>query len=242
MKQNTLVVVIVSGAICFSIGFIGGALLTMPHREKTKSAIEAAEVKARQVQTIAQEEIQAAKAEAEHFQNELKSVTEKLQEAKTEIARLRSEQERHADELERDKKETKLSPSSPSTEPKTADGKQISVEQKRVQEQEYQQKQAKLKADLDGFMAALKAAGIDKSIIDRCSAEDDKLTIVVANAWHFQPYQIRLQAAQNLWNLWAKLRSPNDLDKARIELTDYNGNSAGGSRWLAGALIWVKKE
>ena len=232
MKQNTLVAAIVLGAVCFVIGLLGAALLTMPSREKTRATVAAAEAKAdeigriaegkiraakaeaRRVQTIAEEKIRAAKAEAEHFQNELKSVREKLQEAKTEIVRLGSE----------------------------AEGKRIAAEQKRVQEQEYPQKQAKLKADLDGLMAALKAAGIDKSIIDRCSAEDDTLTIVVANAWHFQPYQIRLQAAQNLWNLWAKLRSPNDPDKARIELTDYNGNSVGGSRWLAGSLIWVKKK
>lgn len=118
----------------------------------------------------------------------------------------------------------------------------LAAEQKRIQEEEYQQKKAKLKRDLDSFVTTLKTAGIDNSIIDRCSANDNELTIVVTNAWHFQPYQIRLQAAQNLWNLWAKLRSPNDPDKARIELTDYNGNSVGGSRWLAGSLIWVKKE
>ena len=118
----------------------------------------------------------------------------------------------------------------------------IAAEQKRIQEEEHQQKEAKLKRDLDSFMTVLKTAGIDNSIIDRCSANDNELTIVVTNAWHFQPYQIRFQAAQNLWSLWAKLRSPNDPDKARIELTDYNGNSVGGSRWLAGSLIWVKKE
>jgi tetratricopeptide (TPR) repeat protein len=133
-------------------------------------------------------------------------------------------------------------PSKPKTAEQIAEEERIAAEQKRIQEQEYQQKQAKLKADLDSFMATLNAAGIDKSIIDRVSAKDDELTIVVANSWHFQPYQIRLQAAQNLWSLWATIRSPNDPDKARIELTDYNGNSVGGSRWLAGSLIWVKKK
>jgi len=130
----------------------------------------------------------------------------------------------------------------PKTAEQIAEGKRIAAEQKRIHEEERQRKEAKLKRDLDSFVTTLKTAGIDNSIIDRCSANDNELTIVVTNAWHFQPYQIRLQAAQNLWNLWAKLRSPNDPDKARIELTDYNGNSVGGSRWLAGSLIWVKKE
>ena len=130
----------------------------------------------------------------------------------------------------------------PKTAEQIAEEKRIAAEQKRIQEEEHQRKEAKLKRDLDSFVTTLKTSGIDNSIIDRYSANDNQLTIVVTNAWHFQPYQIRLQAAQNLWNLWAKLRSPNDLDKARIELTDYNGNSVGGSRWLAGSLIWVKKE
>jgi hypothetical protein len=118
----------------------------------------------------------------------------------------------------------------------------IAAEQKRIQEQEFRQKNAKLKTDLNSFVTALKTAGIDNSIIGGCSAEDDKLTIVVTNAWHFYPYRIRLQVTQNLWMLWAKIRSPNDLDQARIKLTDYNENSVGGSRWLAGSLIWVEEE
>jgi hypothetical protein len=96
-------------------------------------------------------------------------------------------------------------------------------------------------SDLDTFMNILKIAGIDNSIISRVSQKGDSLTIIVANAWHYEPYQVRLQAAQNLWETWARIRSPNDPDKARLEITDLNGNNVGGSGWLGGSMIKVKK-
>jgi len=96
-------------------------------------------------------------------------------------------------------------------------------------------------SERDIFIRALTRAGVDNSIVSRVSQKGDSLTIIVANGWHDQPYQIRLQAAQNFWELWARIRSPDDPDKARLEITDFNGNSVGGSRWLAGSLIWVKK-
>ncbi|MNL67232.1 hypothetical protein D3C87_1917970 [compost metagenome] len=57
---------------------------------------------------------------------------------------------------------------------------------------------------------------------------------------------MRLQTAQNLWKTWAKARTGSgslrkDVDSARIELVDLNGNNVGGSRTLGGSLIWVKK-
>ncbi len=96
-------------------------------------------------------------------------------------------------------------------------------------------------SERDIFIGALTRAGIDNSIVSRVSQKGDSLTIIVANRWHYQPYQIRLQFVQNFWELWARIRSPNNPDKARLEITDLNGNSVGGSRWLAGSLIWVKK-
>lgn len=96
-------------------------------------------------------------------------------------------------------------------------------------------------SELAIFVTALTRAGIDSSIGSRVSQKGDSLTIIVPDGWHYEPYQIRLQAAQNFWELWARIRSPNDPDKARLEITDFNGNSVGGSRWLAGSLIWVRK-
>jgi hypothetical protein len=67
------------------------------------------------------------------------------------------------------------------------------------------------------------------------------LMIRVKNTWHHQPYQIRMQNAQTFWELWAKLRSPSELDAARIVIVDLNGNEVGGSRVIAGSAIWIKK-
>jgi hypothetical protein len=66
--------------------------------------------------------------------------------------------------------------------------------------------------------------------------------ITVSNLWHYQPYQVRLQTAQNFWSAWANTHSPNDPDKARIRIVDLNGNEVGGSRVWAGSLIWVQDE
>jgi flagellar biosynthesis GTPase FlhF len=236
MRQNILVSALVLGALCFVIGFVSGAILTKPNREKTNATIADVEAKMKGIQTNAQKQIEATKEEANHFQSELNRVTEELKQTKIELARFKEEnriaaEQNRVQEQENQQKQAKLEKE-----------KQLAAEQNHIQEQERQQSQTKLKADLDSFMSALKVAGIDNTIINNCSAKGDKLTIVVANAWHLQSYQLRLQAAQNLWSMWAKIRSPNDLDNARIELTDYNGNSVGGSRWLAGSLIWVQEK
>lgn len=70
----------------------------------------------------------------------------------------------------------------------------------------------------------------------------DQIKITVSNSWHYEPYQIRLQVAQKLWEAWAGLHSPDEPDKARIKLVDLNGNEVGGSRVWAGSLIWVKED
>jgi hypothetical protein len=93
-------------------------------------------------------------------------------------------------------------------------------------------------ADLAAFM---KAMDIPNSILLHASQSGDRLTVFVGNDWHYQPYQTRLQISQNLWGKWASIHSPNDLDISRLKVTDANGNKVGGSRFLAGSLIWVKK-
>lgn len=85
MKQNILVVAIISGVLCFVIGFAGGALLTRPNREKTKATIAAAEAKADEARTTAQQKTQAAKAETTRLQNELKRVITQLKRTKEKL-------------------------------------------------------------------------------------------------------------------------------------------------------------
>ena len=67
--------------------------------------------------------------------------------------------------------------------------------------------------------------------------------IVVNNIWHAGPYQTRLQLAQNLQKIFAKLASPVEAhDYSRIKLVDINGNEVGGSSWIAGTSIWVSEK
>jgi len=92
---------------------------------------------------------------------------------------------------------------------------------------------------LDSFMTVLKAAGVTSDLITEVSTKGETISITVANGWHYQPKQVRQQSAQILWQTWAIIYAPNDLDKARLSLRDSVGNEVGGSRWLAGSLIWV---
>lgn len=66
-----------------------------------------------------------------------------------------------------------------------------------------------------------------------------ELTLVVSNLWHIRHKQIRLQDAQNLWEAWATLASRDAPDNARLKIEDQNGNQVGGSRWIAGSVIYV---
>ncbi len=69
------------------------------------------------------------------------------------------------------------------------------------------------------------------------------ITVTVKNNWHYEPEQIRKQAAQSMWELWARTALAQNLteevDSARIKIVDYRGNEVGGSRMIAGSMIWV---
>lgn len=112
----------------------------------------------------------------------------------------------------------------------------------------------------DGILVALQASedtvtavhkfeqavrGIDPNgtlFVDISPAEHNGMVLItVANEWHYQPYQIRKQAAQGLWNSWASIFSPEDSDSARIKILDLNGNRVGGSSAFAGSLVDVDK-
>jgi DNA-directed RNA polymerase subunit RPC12/RpoP len=102
-----------------------------------------------------------------------------------------------------------------------------------------------LKDRLDAYVAMLNAADVKgiKNVSGRKIGDDIwEATITVENLWHIRHYQVRLQDAQTLWQAWAGIASPRDLDNARIKLVDLRGNEVGGSRLMAGSLIWVKKD
>lgn len=98
--------------------------------------------------------------------------------------------------------------------------------------------------DIGKYLSLLRNNGIsDALVVDVAQGRiDGEVKITVTNAWHVQPYQIRLQGAQNLWKLWANIHSPSKPDNAYISLVDFNNNRVGGSRGGAGSLIWVQKE
>ena len=88
------------------------------------------------------------------------------------------------------------------------------------------------------FYNKLRMAGVGLETIEEVKADKDfpeDIKIIVANSWHSQPYQIRLQAAQNLQKLWGNTYG--DADRSRVKLVDINGNSVGGNKVLGG--VWV---
>lgn len=90
------------------------------------------------------------------------------------------------------------------------------------------------------FLNTLAAIGVDSTwiaAVNVVTATDLELT--VSNAWHYQPKQIRLQAAQTLWETWARVASPNELDLAHLKLLDMSGNNVGGSGMFAGSIVSV---
>ena len=72
----------------------------------------------------------------------------------------------------------------------------------------------------------------------------DEVKIFVDDSWHYSPKQVRLQAAQNLWEKWARISIASgrveNADAARVRIVDQNGNEVGGSRVWGGSLIWVQ--
>ena len=57
----------------------------------------------------------------------------------------------------------------------------------------------------------------------------DELRVTVSDRWQPNPYDLRLQAAQGTWRMWATIHSPEDPDRAFIKFVDEQGNWVGGS-------------
>jgi hypothetical protein len=114
--------------------------------------------------------------------------------------------------------------------------------------------------DMNNFEQLLRDIGVIPSLIVKVEPwnvdgeliNDEVPQIVVNNAWHYEPYQLRLQVAQNLWKIWAGIHSPNNPGHSWIRIVDYNGNEVGGSKvpsWSSiifgsggdGSSIWVKE-
>lgn len=105
-----------------------------------------------------------------------------------------------------------------------------------------QQQQAlahkKLQEDVNRFAEVTKKS----TLIQHLSAREHLLTITIADAWHYQPYQLRLQGAQDLWKIWAGIHFPDKPDTARVSIVDRHGNEVAGSRVWGGSLIWAQEK
>jgi len=91
---------------------------------------------------------------------------------------------------------------------------------------------------VEQFNSTLASEGL-AVFVDSMQVDRGILVVSVHNHWHMQAKQNRLQHAQNMWAIWAEICSPNDPDKARIWITDKNGNRVGGSGIAGGSMVWV---
>ena len=73
-------------------------------------------------------------------------------------------------------------------------------------------------------------------LVESVSIQEDEATIMVSDAWHFLPQQLRLQRAQELWAVWAKIHSKTKPDHSFLKLVDGNGNRVGGSGFVGSSV------
>lgn len=85
------------------------------------------------------------------------------------------------------------------------------------------------------LIADNKIAVVTKVLVNQYQAQ-----VTVSNEWHLVPYQLRLQAAQNIQKLWAQTYTK-DPKIAHIKFVDLNGNEVGGSGMLSASKVWVNE-
>lgn len=95
------------------------------------------------------------------------------------------------------------------------------------------------KNSLQSFVQKLRDADVSSALI--VTAELDPLgqvdvILTVGPQWHRTVRQERLQLAQSLWETWARIASPRDLDNAHIKLVDRRGNKIGGSGVMGSSI------
>jgi len=96
---------------------------------------------------------------------------------------------------------------------------------------------------IDTFWTMVAICGPPRGLIKEVSTIDNRrLTVVVGIDYFLLPHQLRLQIAQAMQIIWARIVSPDNLDAAFISIKDEMGNKVGGSSWLAGSLVRVNKD
>jgi hypothetical protein len=94
--------------------------------------------------------------------------------------------------------------------------------------------------DLAIFWQQIREVDAGGRLIVSAAASGDDVLLVVSNAWHDQPKHARQRTAESLWRGWATIHTPQNLDKSYLSLRDGGGNAVGGSRIVAGSLIWIQ--
>lgn len=67
----------------------------------------------------------------------------------------------------------------------------------------------------------------------------NEVEIVMTPAFQAEHKAARRQLAVSLWEAWARTSGVADVDKARLRLVDKYGKEIGGSRAIAGSVIYV---
>lgn len=126
-----------------------------------------------------------------------------------------------------------------------AERERLALEKKAQQEKLKEVLLKKAELNLEQYIKILNSDNTAKLLVAEVGYDpqgilpQEYIIVKVKNNWHFLPKQVRLQHAQNLWAIWAKICSPSEPDNARLKLVDLNSNEIGGSRGWAGSLLWV---
>ena len=96
--------------------------------------------------------------------------------------------------------------------------------------------------DIKAFMAWVRQHDRKRALVldAKSGPVGDALYVTMAQGFHLQPYQLRLQTAQALWRVWADQHAKGDLDGVTMRFVDQMGNIVGGTSIWSGA--WVQKE
>lgn len=102
--------------------------------------------------------------------------------------------------------------------------------------------QANVTSKVKDFMSKIESAGITNDLVSNAGLKGDpnELILTVGTSWHRITRQERLSAARKLWNVWADINTPTDMDASRIALVDARGNRVGGSG-VMGSSVKVDK-
>lgn len=105
------------------------------------------------------------------------------------------------------------------------------------------EEERRLQARLDDLKAVFQEAAAESgvTVIAGIELRGSTSVFTVPDSYHYQPYQMRLQAAQTMQRAWARWAYPYEPRKARIIVQDRLGNVVGGSNPDDAEKVWVQE-